>query len=246
MLASILNDYFIVIIVICVCSFIQSLFGVGVLLFGTPTFIFLGFSFEESLVFTLPASLSISILQIYSNRLLIKDKPQSILIILPSLSLGLFFLIFINQSDIVQFFIGLILIFVALTRLFNNLYNYVTSLMKSYQKITLGFTGFIHGFTNLGGGLLTFYSATKYSDKKVITANIAFIYAIFAVIQITFLILFSEFSFNFISILLPLLSGLIFIFSGTYLIETIKDKDYSIIITLIIFVYGLLSIVDFF
>tara|TARA_B100000989_G_scaffold256321_1_gene205460 strand:- start:19609 stop:20352 length:744 start_codon:yes stop_codon:yes gene_type:complete len=246
MLTTILNDYSVVIFVICICSLIQSLFGVGILLFGTPTFLFLGFSFEEALGFTLPASLSISILQIFSNHTLIMDRTISVLIVIPSLSLGLLFLFLTNQSDITQLFIGLILIFVALTRLSTNLSSYVTSVIKSYQKITLGFTGFVHGFTNLGGGLLTFYSATRYADKKIITSNIAFIYAIFAVIQITYLIFFSRFNFSPLSLVLPFISSLIFIFSGNHLIENIKNKDYSKIITLIIFAYGILSLVGFF
>jgi len=246
MSTAIISDFSFVIIVISLCSLVQSLFGVGILLFGTPTFLFLGFSFEEALSFTLPSSLSISILQIFSNYDVITDKKKSILIIMPSLFLGLLLLSYISKSNIIQLLVGVMLVFVAATRLSTYLNNAVTFFIKKYQNFTLVITGFIHGFTNLGGGLLTFYSASKYSDKKMITANIAFIYAIFAVIQLIFLFFFSKINFHIVSIILPIISGLIFIFSGKYLIENIREKDYSKIITLIIFIYGLLSILGFF
>lgn len=246
MLTSILSDYSFVITIIFICSLVQSLFGVGILLFGTPTFLFFGFSFEEALTFTLPSSLSISILQILSNYEVITDKKTSILIIMPSLFIGLLLLIYINNSNIIQLLVGVMLVLVAITRFSIDFNNIVTIFIKKYQNITLAMTGFIHGFTNLGGGLLTFYSSTKYSDKKMITANIAFIYAIFAIIQLTFLSLSSKINFHIISLILPIISGLIFIFSGKYLIENIRGKDYAKIITLIIFIYGLLSILGFF
>jgi hypothetical protein len=246
MLTSFIYDYSAIIIVIVFCSFIQSLFGVGILLFGTPTFLFMGFSFEESLEFTLPASLSISLFQIYTNYELLRDRKESILITLPTLLTGLIFLLTIDQSSAIQLCIGLILIVVAVMRTFSNIKENINFLIKKYQKVTLAIIGFIHGFTNLGGGLLTFYAASKHSNKKVITSNIAFIYAVFAFTQMVFLFFFSNFSFALISLLLPIISASIFIFSGKYLIEKINNNNYIKVITLIIFIYGLLSLISFF
>ena len=53
-----------IIILLIITSAIQSLFGVGVLLFGTPVLLLLGYSFIESLLILLPVSISINILQI--------------------------------------------------------------------------------------------------------------------------------------------------------------------------------------
>ena len=45
-------------------SIFQSIFGVGILLFGTPTFLLLGYNYFETLNIILPWSLIISLLQI--------------------------------------------------------------------------------------------------------------------------------------------------------------------------------------
>jgi len=242
----IFNESFSVIFLIIVFSIIQSLFGVGILLFGTPTFLFLGFSFEETLSFTLPASLSVSLLQILTNIDLARDKKRSIQIITPSLIAGLCTLIYIQKTELIQFYVGLMLILIAIIRMSNGVHKIFKRLIKKYNNLSLGIIGFIHGFTNLGGGFLTFYTSAKYSDKKLITTNIAFIYAIFASIQIAFLFLFSEFTLNFLSLYLMMVSGLVFIISGRCLINKIKNRDYSRIITLIILIYGLLSLINFF
>lgn len=242
----IFNENFVVIFLIIVFSIIQSLFGVGILLFGTPTFLFLGFSFEEALSFTLPASLSVSFLQILTNIDLARDKKRSIQIITPSLILGLCILIYIQKTELIQFYVGLMLILISIIRMSKGVHEIFKGLIKKYNKVSLGIIGLIHGFTNLGGGFLTFYTSAKYSDKRLITTNIAFIYAIFALIQITFLSLFSEYTLNYLSLYLMMVSGLVFIISGRFLINKIKNRDYSRIITLIILLYGLLSLISFF
>ena len=45
----------------------QSLFGVGLLLFGTPIFLLLGNNFESTLILILPVSITISLLQLITS-----------------------------------------------------------------------------------------------------------------------------------------------------------------------------------
>ena len=49
---------FIIILFLC---FFQSIFGVGLLLFGTPTFLLIGYDFVTTLAYILPLSITISI-----------------------------------------------------------------------------------------------------------------------------------------------------------------------------------------
>ena len=49
-------------------SLIQSIFGVGLLLLGTPTFLLLGYNYFEVLNILLPYSILISVLQIIFNK----------------------------------------------------------------------------------------------------------------------------------------------------------------------------------
>ena len=46
----------------------QSLFGVGLLLFGTPIFLLLGYNFETTLILILPVSITISLLQLIYHK----------------------------------------------------------------------------------------------------------------------------------------------------------------------------------
>ncbi len=58
----------IVILVVAFFSIVQSLFGVGLLVFGTPTFLLLGASYVESVGYLLPSSLLLSALQSHGFR----------------------------------------------------------------------------------------------------------------------------------------------------------------------------------
>ena len=45
-------------------AILQSIFGIGILFFGTPTLLLLGFPFAETLSVLLPASLAVSAFQV--------------------------------------------------------------------------------------------------------------------------------------------------------------------------------------
>ena len=51
---------------------IQSVFGVGLLLFGTPSFLILGYDFANTINILMPVSITISILQYYKSK--VKDQ----------------------------------------------------------------------------------------------------------------------------------------------------------------------------
>ncbi|PPR42829.1 MAG: hypothetical protein CFH21_00990, partial [Alphaproteobacteria bacterium MarineAlpha5_Bin11] len=55
-------------LIISIFCFFQSVFGVGLLLLGTPTFLLIGYNFFEVLNILLPYSILISFLQIISVK----------------------------------------------------------------------------------------------------------------------------------------------------------------------------------
>ena len=59
---------FIEIFLICIFSIFQSIFGIGILILGTPTFLLLGYSYFETLNILLPFSIAISLLQIITTK----------------------------------------------------------------------------------------------------------------------------------------------------------------------------------
>ena len=57
----------IVYLTIILISIVQSIFGVGVLLFGTPLFMLYNYDFKTTLLILLPISITISLLQTIKN-----------------------------------------------------------------------------------------------------------------------------------------------------------------------------------
>ena len=65
------------VIIIAVFSIVQSIFGVGLLLFGTPTLLLLEYSYSETLWLLLPCSVTISLIQVVNDYKLIEAKKYS-------------------------------------------------------------------------------------------------------------------------------------------------------------------------
>ena len=81
-----------IILVIIFVSFIQSIFGVGILLFGTPLLIILNHSFIETLTILLPISVLVNFFQIFKKTKHINFNfyKKLILITIPLIVLSLF------------------------------------------------------------------------------------------------------------------------------------------------------------
>ena len=58
------TDYIIILAIVAALSVIQSIFGMGVLIFGTPTLLLLGYDFITAIGILVPASFTISLLQV--------------------------------------------------------------------------------------------------------------------------------------------------------------------------------------
>ena len=57
-----------ILLTVIVTSIIQSVFGVGVLLFGTPLLLLLGYDFIDALIVLLPIYIAINALQIFKHH----------------------------------------------------------------------------------------------------------------------------------------------------------------------------------
>jgi uncharacterized protein len=67
-------EIYYLVIIIAVFSVVQSIFGVGLLLFGTPTLLLLEYSYSETLWLLLPCSVTISLIQVVNDYKLIEAK----------------------------------------------------------------------------------------------------------------------------------------------------------------------------
>lgn len=228
-----MEDYIIITIVIFITSIIQSLVGVGVLLFGTPLLLLLDFNYFEILNILLPISIAINFFQIYKNsgsidRKLVLDL---ITLILPVIAITLTFATFVKISF--TKIIGIFLLFISIS-------NFLKFNIKSIVngKIYLFIMAIMHGLTNLGGSLLTGYISLKEWDKLKTRTNIAFCYISFAITQlitlkINDLIIFNKYSPSYI-----LIGVVMYFFSNKFLFLRINESKFSKIIPILLFIFG--------
>ena len=95
-------------------SIVQSLFGMGLLVFGTPTLLLLGFDFYQTLATLLPASIIISCLQLMENPTIERRFAKHFAVwCLPPLGLSLAALSVYGSAISLELVIGFLLLFFA-------------------------------------------------------------------------------------------------------------------------------------
>lgn len=172
-----------ILITVAVTSAIQSVFGVGVLLFGTPVLLLLGYDFVESVTVLLPVSLLINLFQIAKDhRSIDRDFYKKVLVY--TLPFIVIFLLVVTSLTIdIGLVVGAFLLFVAAKDYYHQV-NKVINFFVRHEKVYLSVMGAVHGLTNLGGSLLTAIVHSKGYDKRITRVTVAASYATFAASQI--------------------------------------------------------------
>ena len=143
-----------IIIIISITAIIQSIFGTGVLLFGTPLLLIFGYSFHFALIILLPTSILISLLQLKDNFINVDINYYKKLIIycIPFIIISLYYSGIISTQ--INYFKGILLVIISLKnsiRLIDRLLKF----LNQYENIYFILMGVLHGITNLGGSLLS-------------------------------------------------------------------------------------------
>ena len=227
-------------LVIFFVALLQSIFGVGVLLIGTPILMMMGYPYFEVLSLTLPTSFSISIIQVgkfykYINRNLLM---KALLFTIPLIPVGMVLASYLGN------YVGILMgLFLILTT-----YDFIVEVIlptdagKMRMSIVLIFTGLIHGATNLGGGILPSLVNQKCELKQQKLATIAAIYLAFQVTQIAFII-FGDYKFDLTISVYCIVAGLLAYFLlGTYLFKLIPAEQYKNQIRIFIRIVALLLV----
>ena len=236
---------FVTLIVIIITSTVQSIFGTGVLLFGTPLLLLLGYNFQDALIILLPTSILISFFQVINNinKIDYKFYKKLFIITVPLICLFLF-LTNINPFNI-NLFVGLLLVIISLKGKIESIQSFIKYLIK-FEPLYLMITGIIHGITNLGGALLSAIVFSKNLPKGSKRTTIAVSYLTFAFFQILTIIL--TFNNNDVFIKLNLfywISGVsIFLFVEKYLYFRIDEKKYIIYSNVFLFAIGTMLILN--
>ena len=236
---------FVTLTVLIITSIIQSIFGTGVLLFGTPLLLLIGYNFQNSLIILLPTSILISLIQTVRHIKMIDYKFYKKLFIytIPAIVL---FLYLINQNPIkINVFVGLFLIILSLKHKIISINNFFQKIMK-FEGFYLLTTGIIHGLTNLGGSLLSGIVFSKKISKESKRTTIAISYLTFAIFQIITIILTFDYSRELDKwIVFYWISGLTtFFFVEKYLYFKINEKQYIIFSNFFLFIIGIMLVLN--
>ncbi len=233
-----------ILIAIITVSVIQSVFGVGTLLFGTPILLLLGYEFVDALGILLPVSIAISTLQLLKHHEEI-DKVFYKNVLIYSVPLVVVFLAIVTSVKIhIGVAIGVLLIVVALKSFLPAVERALTSIMK-YERIYLVTLGVVHGISNLGGSLLTaiIYAKNYSKDKTRVTGAAS--YATLALCQlVTLLAMNTEFSLPYADrASLVQIAIVIFLLTEELLYNQIANEKYNKLFTIFLFISGLSLIV---
>ena len=239
----ILDTYFIVLILV-LFSIVQSIFGVGLLLFGTPTLLLYGYSYETTLWILLPASILISFVQVISNYNLVNSKREVYFFTVPTLMVSLAFIIMNDNLVDIGKIVGAVLLFIGVMRLSSTLKRFIKIIINKNINLYYSVMGMVHGISNMGGGLLSVLMSTTYNEKDTIRTNIAYVYLIFSASQLIVLMFISQRGFQYFNIWFALIALLVYFLIGNTLAKGISNNKYHLLITVLILAYGAASFSD--
>ena len=227
-------------IIILILSLFQSLFGIGLLLFGTPTFLFIGYDFESTLALLLPISVTISFLQIMYEKSSIRSLASEFNIFcLPYLVI--FLLLVINLGNVIEIrtYVAAALIISSILILNKNRIIKIDTFILKYRKLSLVFIGTVHGFTNMGGSFLSMFSTIVTADRASARKYIAFGYLVMGTLQYITLLIFGTRHID-LDNLYYIIVPLVVFFPTQNLFKKIDDSLFMNIITYIALIFGFL------
>ncbi len=235
------------IIIILILITIQSIFGVGLLLFGTPSFLLLGYDFANTINILMPVSITISALQFFkskfSDRNFIKEYN---LFCLPFLILFLVLALKFKHLLDFKILVAFLLIFSSILILNKRRFSSFKKIFFNSKKYILIGMGCVHGLTNMGGSFLAIYSTLISKNiKEVARYYISYGYLIMGILQFITVLFISIKILDFNKLYYVFLAVMIY-FPTQKIFKNINDKKFSKYINLIALTYGILILVFYY
>ncbi|CAI0812820.1 TSUP family transporter [Serratia ficaria] len=227
-------------LVIALFAVIQSVFGMGILVFGTPTLLMLGFDFSSVLGLLLPSSVLISLTQAIGARQLAFPGREKINMLICAffVVLALSLVLHLELKINIDLLVGAILLFSALMRFRPALQNRVQSYLSRHQRSYIVIMGLVHGVTNMGGALLALYASAGHREKLAIRTTVSGYYLMFGVIQLTTLAIFKWQALSFSGFAAAPLALLVYLAVGNLLFKKASAPVYEKMVTYFITFYG--------
>ena len=238
-----MTEIYYLVTIIAVFSIVQSIFGVGLLLFGTPTLLLLEYSYSETLWLLLPCSVTISLIQVVNDYKLIEAKKRAVYLVIPTLVLSLALVVTYANGINITRIVGILLLLIGVIRFSSKLQALLSSMVKKHIQIYYIIIGVVHGVSNMGGGPLSILMSTIYSKKEIIRANVAFIYLILAIFQLVVLSIISNASLRIEVMWLIPISLVSYVFTSKFISSKVNDKKYASILNIMVLIYGILAVI---
>jgi hypothetical protein len=246
-------------LVVFVTSTVQSVFGVGVLLFGTPLLLLQYEKLTLVLPIVLPISIAINLFQVIKHYEYIDTGfyKRILLLTIPFVIVFLALVLFLEakfKNAGIGIFVGIFMLFVAIKSYSRKIEQILNSFVK-YEKAYFIVMGIIHGLTNLGGSLLTAIVHEKGYPKDTTRVTIGVSYGTFALFQILTLLLavigiitipgFATGSMNisFSNVIYLIAGVVVFLLTEKFLYTNIDNEKYNKVFAVFLFVSGILLIV---
>ena len=234
------------IIIITILIIIQSIFGVGLLLFGTPSFLVLGYDFANTINILMPVSITISALQFFRSK--VKDKvfiAEYNIFCLPFLVTSLFIALKFKYLFDFKLLVALLLVFSSILILNKKKFSSFRKTFFKLKKIVLIGIGSVHGLTNMGGSFLAIYSTLVSENvKEVARYYICYGYLIMGLFQYIRVLSIGYDSLNFTKLYYLVIALLIY-FPTQKIFKNIDDRKFSNYINIIALAYGLLILTNY-
>lgn len=226
-------------LIIMACTVVQSLFGVGLLVFGTPALLLLGYPYQQAISLLLPCSMVVNLLQLGPNLVKANRFRSDILIYcLPLIVIGVGLSIWAQSTYNVKLWIGLLLLISGLLRLMPLPVNSLT-VRRQFQLPALSLIGLLHGLTNMGGGFLTLLVGRLFQTKHEIRENIAFAYFFMATSQLITQLLLGRGAFGLTNLLLIVTVLAVYWFLGRRAFESTSNWIYQRAISFLVLCFGI-------
>ena len=229
--------------IIFVLSITQSIFGIGLLIIGTPLLLLLNLDFIKILSILLPCSILISFSQIiFSNFSINSSQKKLVYLSIPFIIAGIIVLHFLVTKIDFKLFVGLSILSIYFLK-FIIVKKFLKEFFMKYKKITIIFIGFFHGLTNVGGTLLSlFFQKINTNNKNKIQASISYAYFFFALAQYLSIQIFFENIYLNTENLYLLFASILGFFLGKKIFLKIKDDLFIKILNLLILTSALILI----
>ena len=202
-----------IILTLFICTFVQSIFGVGILVFGTPILLTLDYEYFDVLGILCPTSLGVSLVQILKAQKISALNLKINILSIVGVFAGFALLIIFAVPTSIYAIVAATMFLACLLRFKANLQAKVSNLLHSFNVTFYVANSIFHGFSNMGGILLVLKHNLDPNQQTQALSNTAVMYFIYVACQVVVLLNFGDTSTFFLGVLMaPLVIFLTLIF----------------------------------